>query len=61
MKKLYNIKFVVDEIIEGEDELEAELKFMELMSLMSTGEKFSCMETVCLDDNKEELCLNQQK
>ena len=51
--KLYRIKFVVDEIIEGEDELEAELKMMEMINLMSTGEKFSCMETVCLDNKKE--------
>lgn len=53
--KLYSIKFTVDEVIEGETQLDAELEMMEMLSLMSTGEKFSCMETVCLDDNEEAL------
>ena len=59
--KLYRVMFIVDDVIEGEDELDVELKMMEMISYMSTGQKFSCMETTCLDDdNKEELEWNTQ-
>lgn len=51
--KLYRVMFIVDDVIEGEDELDAELKMMEAISLMSTGQKFSCMETTCLDDDNK--------